>query len=104
MILDISLSSHFNCNLIVVLFSLAKDHYKAYVGERCAGFDIKKFYSDSIKSCVDECDALPDCVGFTYIDDASWGACWIKKDPCLDNITPGEGVTLFLKPSMYLCW
>ena len=76
--------------------------YKVHPGVRCLGHDIKPDKKADIKGCEEACDLLPDCVGFVHSDDESRGFCQFKKDSCLKRLKPKPGLSLFLKPGLFL--
>ena len=91
----------------VNLFNFFQEYYKAYVGIHCNGTEHKTaedhyHETDTIESCFKACDATPDCVAFAIRDNWSIGGCYLKKESCLGNMSPKPGVTMFVKPRMYL--
>ena len=78
-----------------------------YPGIRCQGwkglaYHIKFHGASTIQSCNEACDSLDDCVAYVLKDDWSDGGCYLKNVTCLDNTTVQPGLSLFVKPSMYL--
>ena len=87
--------------MMISLFFL--EYYKAYAGIHCNGEEhhIEKLEADTIQSCNEACDSNPECAAYAIRDNWSTGGCFLKKESCLENMTPRDAVTMFVKPSMH---
>ena len=85
------------------LFLCIKEYYKAYAGIYCNGMPhhVQYHKADTIESCNEACDSLPECAAFAIIDNWEHGLCYLRNEACLENMNPKPGVTTFVKPSMY---